>query len=156
MKASMTRAQRSGRAFLGEPQITVNGWPIEIWIDPERRLVISHVTEPVIIDDVIANYYTDHFLAEIRKRIPEGAYDSVTDWSLNARYTTSARAKLTQWTMANRKDFRCLRIVMPPQNAIMRLGLSTATLALKAVGVDFEVKASLADVAQELGFDRPA
>ncbi len=128
----------------------IEGLPLRVWVDGEQRVAASQITRACRIDDAIANWYIEHYIDFVRTAVPEGRFYGVHDWSTAEGYTAEARSKLTQWTMANRKDFERVVIVMGAQNAIMRLGVSTARLALRAVGLRFDMAEDFAAALQEL------
>lgn len=103
--------------------------------------IVGIVYRPRRIEMDLARAIQEPMLAHVRQSYPDAdVYDIVHDWSQTTGYDSSARVSLTRWTLANRRLFRRAMIV-PSSNetAIMRLGITTAALALRPLGLELEL-----------------
>lgn len=110
-----------------------------MWFWPDVRVFALSLTRELKIEHAYSRWTLEELLPLVRRRIPTGAIRSISDWRLAAGYTSEARSELTEFTLGRRREFETLRIAAGATNAGMRVGLSTATLALRLVGLDFRV-----------------
>ena len=84
----------------------------------------SHVIVEGVLDDVLAEAIT----TEGSRISRDGGAVALHDWSGLQRYSSTARAKLTDWMLANRHGFATVHILV--SSNIVAMGVNVANLAL--------------------------
>jgi hypothetical protein len=118
--------------------VLVDRWPIEavmgeahVFEHGRGRVTItplgprtSHFVVEGALDDVLADAIT----AEGSRISRDGDGIALHDWSKLQSYTSSARAKLTDWMMEHRQGFASVHILV--SSNLVAMGVNVANLAL--------------------------
>ncbi len=116
------------------------------WItDPPG--MVNEFAPGVFVTAELARYVIDEVEAEMKRRWPSARrFVYVHDLSRISGYAPEARRLLTDWGLARREEAERVVIVTSPTNALVRMGISTATAVLRAAGMNIEVADALAPV----------
>lgn len=136
---------------LPEPMFRDEDLGVAMWFWPDARVSALSLTRELVIGHEYSRWSLEELFPLIRRYIPEGEIRSLNDWRFASSYTSEARSELTEFTLGRRKEFETLRIAAGATNAGMRVGLSTAKLALRVVGLDFRVVDDPLDSLREWG-----
>lgn len=107
--------------------------------------IIAVMSRPTRIDMEVADALMVPMLELVRNRFPDAErFDILHDWSLATGYDTQARLVLTKWVLDQRSVFgRIMIIPSANESALMKLGITTAALAIRPFGLELELVESV-------------
>lgn len=104
---------------------------------------VAHIVVEGCLDDVLA----DAIIFEAARVSRHGDGVILHDWSQLEHYTSTARQKLTDWTLENRRAIASVHILV--RSTIVAMGVNVANLALGGflkAGTDAEAFASIVKI----------
>jgi hypothetical protein len=85
---------------------------------------VAHIVVEGVLDQALA----DEIIAEAARVSREGAGVVLHDWSNLENYTSTARQRLTDWTLEHRRSLAAVHILV--RSSIVAMGVNVANLAL--------------------------
>jgi hypothetical protein len=118
--------------------VLVDRWPIEavmgeahVFEHGRGRVTITRLAPPTphcVVGGALHDVLADAITAEGSRISRDGDGIALHDWSKLQSYTSSARAKLTDWMMEHRQGFASVHILV--SSNLVAMGVNVANLAL--------------------------
>jgi hypothetical protein len=133
------------------PDLVHEASGLRIWaIEPLG--ILTQIGRVTVTGDAVAEFIATQGQALVDARFAEGdRIDYFHDWRRLSGYSPGARRIMTEWGMTVRKRTRRIVVALSPQAAMVRMGVSVATMMLKIAGLDIEVNEDLQPRLDALG-----
>ena len=112
---------------------------------------VTELASTTHLDAAMARFITGPVHDAVYAARAEEKLLSIHAWSSMSGYDSEARAILTKWATANRGDIARLAVVLPPQRAIVRMGVQVAATSLRLVGLSVDLSDSITSLVVEHG-----